>query len=230
MRIAVIPARGGSKRIPRKNVRSFCGRPVIGWPIEAARRSALFDHVLVSTDDREIAEIAVAEGAEVPFERPAELADDMATTTAVLAHATRWALNVGWPLSAVCCLYPTAPLVQVSDLCQGLSLLESGPWWFAFSATPCPVPVYRTFRELPDGGIEMLFPQHRSTRSQDLPRVLQDAGQFYWGRPQAWTESRPVFSPQSRPVILPSWRVRDIDVEEDWAGAERIFRKLRLDS
>jgi N-acylneuraminate cytidylyltransferase len=226
MRIAVVPARGGSKRIPRKNIRPFCGRPILAWPIEIARGSGLFEHVLVSTDDPEIAALAEREGAEAPFVRPTELADDFATTADVVAHAADWATAQGWPLAAVCCIYPTAPLLEREDLRRGLEALNDG-WDFAFSATPFESSVFRAFRELPEGGVEMLFPEHAATRTQDLPRALHDAGQFYWGQPSAWTERRPIFGPRSRPVLIPPWRVRDIDDEEDWARAEAIFRRTK---
>lgn len=226
MKIAVIPARGGSKRIPRKNLRDFCGRPILAWPIEAARASGLFDRVLVSTEDDRIAAAARAAGAEAPFVRPAELADDFTPTVDVVAHATEWALGQGWPLAAVCCIYPTAPLVAEEDLHRALALLEPG-WDFAFTAVELSRTVLRSFRELPEGGVEMFFPAYAATRSQDLPRPLQDAGQFYWGSPAAWTGRRPLFGPRSRPLVIPGWRVRDIDEEEDWAEAEAIFARTR---
>lgn len=222
MKIAVIPARGGSKRIPRKNIKLFCGKPMIAWSIDAAKVSGLFDHVMVTTDDPEIAEVAKSWGAEVPFLRPAELSDDYAGTTEVIAHATQWALAQGWPLSAVCCIYATAPFVQAGDLKLGLQALESGPWEYAFSATDFAAPIFRSFRQQPEGGIEMFFPEHFLTRSQDLPVALHDAGQFYWGIHSAWTEGKRIFDLHSIPVIIPRWRVQDIDNEDDWARAEII--------
>jgi len=224
--IAVIPARGGSKRVPRKNIRDFCGKPMIAWSIETARASALFDHVLVSTDDAEIAEIARHWRAEVPFMRPAELADDVAGTTEVMAHATGWALGQKWRLAAVCCIYATAPLLHASDLRRGLEVFTSGTWSYAFAATDFASPIFRAFREHPDGGVEMFFPEHFSTRSQDLPVALHDAAQFCWGRPGAWIERRQVFDRHSVPVRIPRWRVQDIDSEEDWDRAARLFRLM----
>src|SRR5688572_30359235 len=226
MRIAVIPARGGSKRIPRKNVRPFHGRPMIAWSIEAARSSGLFEHVLVSTEDAEIAALAEREGAAVPFVRPAELADDFATTVEVMAHATAWTVAQRWRPSAVCCIYPAAPMIQSDDLRRGLDLLEAGGD-FAFTAAPLDSSVFRAFRELPNGGVAMLFPEHAATRSQDLPEALRDAGQFYWGRPAAWTERRAIFGPRSHAVVIHEERAVDIDDEEDWARAEAIFARLR---
>lgn len=222
MRIAVIPARGGSKRIPRKNIRPFRGKPMLAWSIEAARASGMVEHIIVSTDDAEIAAVARQHGAEVPFVRPAELADDHAGTTEVVAHAVRWCSDQGWKLSAVCCIYATAPFIDSRDLRRGLEALESGNWSYAFTATDFPAPIFRAFRERAGGGLEMFFPEHYLTRSQDLPRALHDAGQFYWGRPSAWTEGRPIFAAHSAPVLIPRWRVQDIDSEEDWARAEII--------
>lgn len=220
MKIAVIPARGGSKRIPRKNIKDFCGKPMITWSIEAAKASGLFHHIIVSTDDAEIAEVAKQWGAEVPFARPAELSNDHAGTTEVIAHATQWALDQGWPVTAVCCIYATAPFVQINDLKHGLQALESGDWAYAFSVTDFAAPVFRSFKQHADGGIEMFFPEHFLTRSQDLPIALHDAGQFYWGRPSAWIEGARIFDRLSVPVIIPRWRVLDIDNQDDWEHAE----------
>lgn len=227
MNIAVIPARGGSRRIPRKNIKEFCGRPIIAWPILAAKESKLFDHVIVSTDDAEIADVARQFGAETPFVRPGEIADEYTGTTAVVAHATRWALGAGWPVSAVCCIYATASLVRADDLGKAFEMLSSGDWQFAFAATTFDSSIFRSFRELTDGGVEMFFPEHFATRSQDLPVALHDAGQFYWGRTQAWAEEMRIFEKHSLPCVIPRWRVQDIDEPEDWVRAESIFRELR---
>jgi pseudaminic acid cytidylyltransferase len=226
MKIAIIPARGGSRRIPRKNVEPFCGRPMIAWPIEAAKRTGAFDRIVVSTDDPEIARISLECGAEVPFVRPSELADEFTGTTAVIAHATRWLLAQNLEPTAVCCIYATAPLVQAADLLNGLRELESGNWQYVFSATTFPAPIFRSFRKSAAGGVEMFFPEHFGTRSQDLPEALHDAGQFYWGKPEAWIEERRIFDVHSMPIVLPRWRVQDIDDRNDWIIAERIFRQL----
>jgi len=225
MKIAVIPARGGSKRIPRKNIKPFCGKPMIAWSIKAAKESGLFDRIIVSTDDAEIAEVARAWGAETPFVRPPELSNDFAGTTEVVAHATQWALNEGLELDAVCCIYATAPLIQAEDLRNGLRVLESGSWDYAFSVTEFAAPIFRAFKQTADGGIEMFFPEHFATRSQDLPAALHDAGQFYWGRPGAWIEGKKIFERHSAPVKLPRWRVQDIDNQDDWIRAELMFNQ-----
>lgn len=220
MKIAVIPARGGSKRIPRKNIKGFCGKPMIAWSIEAAKASGLFDRIIVSTDDAEIAEVAKQWGAEVPFMRPPELSDDYAGTTEVVAHAAQWALKQGFDVDAVCCIYATAPFIQADDLKRGLLALESGEWSYAFTVTDFAAPIFRSFKQNSDGGIEMFYPEYFSTRSQDLPTALHDAGQFYWGRPSAWIEGRRIFDRHSIPVVIPRWRVQDIDTQEDWERAE----------
>jgi pseudaminic acid cytidylyltransferase len=226
MRLAIIPARGGSKRIPRKNIKMFGGKPMIAWSIDAAKDSKLFDRIIVTTDDEEIAEVATQWGAEIPFIRPPELSDDHAGTTEVIAHATQWALSQGWPVTEVCCIYATAPFVQVDDLKQGLDLLEAGDWEYAFSATDYAAPIFRSFKQDSNGGIEMFYPEHFLTRSQDLPITLHDAGQFYWGKLSAWLERKQVFNKYSTPIIIPRWRVQDIDTPEDWKRAELMYQVL----
>lgn len=229
MRVAVIPARGGSKRIPRKNIKLFGGRPIIAWSILAAQKSGLFERIIVSTDDEEIAEVSRAWGAETPFVRPPELSDDYAGTTAVVAHAVRWLQQQAIPVTAVCCIYATTPLIQPDDLIRGLRILESGNWAYAFSVSEFSPSVYRAFEELPDGGLAMLFPELFSTRSQDLPVALHDAAQFYWGHPWAWTQELKIFDSHSMPVTIPRWRVQDIDDMNDWIRAEMIFKQLMSD-
>lgn len=226
MLVAVIPARGGSKRIPKKNIKTFRGKPMIAWAVGVAKESRLFDHVVVSTDDSEIANVAMQYGADVPFMRPAELADDFAGTTGVMAHATRWAIDAGWEPSAVCCIYPTSPLLLGEDLKRGLTALTSGDWSYAMSVTDFAAPIFRSFRQLPEGGLEMFFPEHFMTRSQDLPVALHDAGQMYWGRPAAWMEERRLFERHTIPVFIPRWRVQDIDTPDDWQRAELVHRLL----
>jgi len=220
MRVAVIPARGGSKRIPRKNIKDFCGKPMIAWSIEAARLSGCFARIIVSTDDEEIAEVARQHGAEVPFIRPPELSDDHTGTLPVLTHAIHQ-LTVSKSAPALaCCIYATAPFLQAADLQRGLQiLLESGAD-YAFSVTTYAFPIQRAVRRLSSGRLGMFEPQHMSARSQDLEEAYHDAGQFYWGRSQAWLASLPIFSEHAVPVILPNHRVQDIDTPEDWRRAE----------
>jgi len=226
MNLALIPARGGSKRIPRKNIRPFRGRPMIAWSIEAARAAGCFDRILVSTDDEEIAAVARSIGAEVPFLRPAHLADDQATTQAVVLHAVQWCEQQGLTPQAVCCLYATAPLVQPSDLLAAGQLLEKAPTGsFVFTATSFPFPIQRAIQIDAAGRSAMVHPEHFNTRSQDLEEAFHDAGQFYWARPEAWATSHNLFN-DGRPLILPRWRVQDIDTEEDWTRAELLHQLL----
>ncbi len=221
-RVAILPARGGSKRIPRKNIRPFEGRPMLAWPIAAARESGLFDRIVVSTDDAEIAAVARAHGAETPFLRPADLADDHATTLAVMQHALT---ELGGEIDLACCLYPTAPLLRPQDLVRGFEILADRPdKAYALGVTSFPFPVQRAVRIGADGALEALYPQYRDTRSQDLEPAWHDAGQFCWGRAQAWRAGVAVFSGATLPVLLARHRVQDIDTPEDWSRAERLFR------
>lgn len=219
MNIAVIPARGGSKRIPRKNIRPFRGRPMIAWPIAAAIGSGCFDRIIVSTDDDEIASVAQAYGAEVPFRRPAELSDDHTPTLPVVAHAVRWQQQRA-NVDRACCIYATAPMLREGDLRAGLAALDAANADYAFSVTSYPFPIQRALRIDSAGCISMFQPEHRETRSQDLDEAFHDAGQFYWGRTAAWLAERPIFDGASTAVRLPRKRVQDIDTVEDWERAE----------
>lgn len=228
MTIAIIPARGGSKRIPHKNIRSFRGKPMIAWSIQAAQASNCFDAIIVSTDDAEITEIAKNYGAEVPFFRPAELADDYASTLSVLRHA----VGAYESLKAVkvdygCCIYATAPFVLSEYLREGFNRLASeSDLDFVFSVTSFPFPIQRALILNEKNLVEMLQPEHENTRSQDLPECYHDAGQFYWFRPKSLSQQDGIFSANSAPIILPRERVQDIDTLEDWRCAELIHRML----
>jgi N-acylneuraminate cytidylyltransferase len=228
MRLAVIPARGGSERIPRKNIKPFCGKPIIAWSIEAACQSGCFDLVVVSTDDAEIADIARALGAHVPFVRPANLSDDQTGTIPVVAHAIEWQRRHAETPSLVCCIYATAPFVRPNDLRLGLEKLEQTGCDYALSVTSYGAPIQRAFRITPVGRVEMFDPNQFNVRSQDLERAYHDAGQFYWGRAEAWCAGKHIFSPDAVPVVLPRHRVQDIDTLEDWQRAESMFKALDL--
>ena len=221
--LAVIPARGGSKRIPRKNIREFAGKPMIAHSIEAALGSGVFDRVIVSTDDEEIADVARHYGADVPFLRPSELSGDQVGATDVMAHAVEWFREQDQNPLAVCCILATAPFIQQEEIKKGLDIFQKGNWQYVFSATNFGFPIFRSFKKKADHGLEMFFPEHFETRSQDLPEAMHDAGQFYWGRPQAWVEKQRVFEPWSTVVELPRWRVQDIDTMDDWQRAEIIY-------
>jgi N-acylneuraminate cytidylyltransferase len=228
MKLAVIPARGGSKRIPRKNIRPFAGKPIIAYSIEAALACGLFDKVVVSTDDQEIAAVARQHGAELPFVRPKTLSDDFTGTNAVVSHAIQWHRDEGIDVDYVCCIYATAPFVQPHYLKAGFDSLVSSGKSFAFSVTSFPFPIQRAVRINSDGALEAMFPEHVATRSQDLEEAYHDAGQFYWGRAEAFVEARPLFSPESVPVILPRHLVQDIDTIEDWRRAELMYQAWQM--
>lgn len=222
--VAIIPARGGSKRIPRKNLKPFDGVPMIVRSIRTALDCGLFDQVVVSTDDQEIADVARAHGAQVPFVRPVELADDFTGTAAVIVHA----LSQLPIFDYVCCIYATAPLLQARYLRQGHELLVQHPdKSFAFSVAGFGFPVQRALTLDEQGALTSLYPEFRNTRSQDLPEAYQDAGQFYWGRKEAWLRGDVLFSPASLPVILPRHLVQDIDTLEDWKRAEYLYAALK---
>jgi pseudaminic acid cytidylyltransferase len=228
VKLAVIPARGGSKRIPRKNIRHFAGQPIIGYSIRAAVRSGLFDQVIVSTDDAEIAEVARALGASTPFTRPAALADDHTGTNAVVRHAIEWHLRQGQHFTHACCIYATAPFIHERFLHEGLQRLLDSGLEFAFSVTSFAFPVQRALTISADGTVAPMHPQFASTRSQDLPEAFHDAGQFYWGRSEAFSRDVPLYSPASVAVPLPRHLVQDIDTLEDWERAEYMYRALQL--
>lgn len=227
MNVAIIPARGGSKRIPRKNVRPFCGRPMIAWSIERARQSGLFDRIVVSTDDAEIMAVAQAYGAEVPFVRPDELAHDHAATLPVVRHAVQWLVRDGAAIDLACCIYATAPLLQVESLHEGSRALQRDPQLdFAFSVARFDFPIFRAVGLEAGNRVKMFWPEHEMTRSQDLPSAFHDAGQFYWGTRDAWLKRERIFSACSAGIVLSDVQVQDIDVEADWALAELKFQML----
>lgn len=226
MNIAVIPARGGSKRIPRKNVRAFGGRPMIAWPITAAIESGCFDRIIVSTDDDEIASIAQAYGAEAPFRRPPELSDDHTPTIPVIAHAVRWQRQSAH-VERACCIYATSPMLLAEDVRAGRAVLDASGTDYVFSVTSYPFPIQRALRIDVDGRTSMFQPEHREARSQDLEEAFHDAGQFYWGRADAWVAGRPIFDKASAAVRLPRKRVQDIDTIEDWERAELLFGAMK---
>ncbi|MBB3063188.1 pseudaminic acid cytidylyltransferase [Microbulbifer rhizosphaerae] len=227
MKLAVIPARGGSKRIPRKNIKSFCGKPMIAWSIEVALESDCFDQIIVSTDDAEIAEVAREYGATVPFIRPAELSDDHTGTIPVVRHAIEWFKSQGQSPEQVCCLYATAPFVRAEDILRGLEALTDFDCDYAFPVTSYASPIQRAIRITSAGRVEMFMSEHFNTRSQDLEEAYHDAGQFYWGYASAWLEGKVIFATGSAPVLLPRHRVQDIDTAEDWKRAEWMFKAMQ---
>ncbi len=226
MNVAIIPARGGSKRIPRKNIKLFNGKPMIAWSIEASIQSKCFDRILVSTDDEEIATIARQYGAETPFLRPALLSGDYTGTTAAVAHAIEWLQEQQVAVELACCIYATAPFIRAEDLQASLELIKLGNVDYSFSVTSYPFPIQRSIRITKNQRCEMFQPEMFNQRSQNLEEAYHDAGQFYWGRTMAWLKSKTIFSIDSIPFILPRYRVQDIDTPEDWAMAELMCQAL----
>jgi pseudaminic acid cytidylyltransferase len=219
MNIAIIPARGGSKRIPGKNLKMFCGKPMIAWAIGYAIESEIFDKVIVSTDDERIAEVARAAGAETPFARPAELADDFTPTVPVIAHAIETCQTMGWEIEYVCCIYPCVPFLQTSDLINAFALMQENDAYFAYPVTDYAHPIQRAMYRLSTGHMRFAQPEHELTRTQDLEKNYHDTGQFYWGKASAWT-ARMNMHTAGVGMVVPNWRVVDIDNADDWKRAE----------
>ena len=229
MRIAVIPARGGSKRIPKKNINLFCGKPIIAWSINAAISSGLFDEIIVSTDDDEIAAVAKKYGASVPFMRPQEISGDYTETNEVVKHAINWCKDNDQTIDYVCCIYATAPFLSASSLKLGYEKLLASKGLFSFSATSFPFPILRSIKIKRDDTVEAIWPENISVRSQDMEEAYHDAGQFYWGTANAFLDDEVMFSPVSVAVIIPRHLVQNIDTLEDWKRAE-IMLKILLES
>ena len=226
MNLAVIPARGGSKRIPRKNVRSFHGKPMLSYSIEAALESNLFDRVVVSTDEEDIAEVARSCGAEVPFIRPKEISDDHTGILEVVNHCIQWFQgNVG-QVDVVALIYATAPLLRSNALIDAYRLLQKNDCSYVLPVTKFSFPIQRALKILIGGRIDMLDSRYRFTRSQDLDEAYHDAGQFCFGLAKAFLAKEDIYSDLTVPYLLPMEQVQDIDTEEDWARAEILYKLL----
>lgn len=223
--VAVIPARGGSKRIPRKNIKEFHGKPLIAYSIEVAISSNLFEKVIVTTDDKEIASIARRYGADVPFFRPKELSDDFVFPAEVVDHAIEYLNQQGEYYDYICTIFPTAPLLQKKYLIEGYEKLTNSNAITSFAATSMPFPIQRTFKIDQNQRAEMFWPENFNVRSQDLEEAYQDAGQFYWQK-QNKTSDHIMFSENSIPIILPRYLVQDIDTHEDWIRAELMYEVI----
>lgn len=223
MNICIIPARGGSKRIPRKNIKNFRGRPMISWSIEEAQKSECFDRIIVSTDDAEIAQFSESCGVDVPGLRPSYLSGDVVSTGEVVAELIR-TLHLPSSLDDnVCCLYATAPFVVSSDIRDSLRLLDQGGCDFVLPVTTYPFPIQRALSVDPRDDLLSMFDASKfRTRSQDLEEAVHDAGQFCWGTASAWKSAGNLFDLKVRSFNLPRWRVQDIDTVEDWEFAERL--------
>ncbi len=229
MKIAIIPARGGSKRIPKKNIRNFCGKPIINWSIEAALKSKLFDHIILSTDCNETITIAQNYNALVTFLRPKKLSDDHTTTTEVINHAINEFENLYHKVEIVCCIYATAPFISPYYLKEGFKKLKIANTKYSFAATEYSFPIQRALKKNHRGQIEMLDSKYLNIRSQDLEKTFHDAGQFYWGWRDSFLNNLPIFYKNSQIIILPKNLAIDIDTEEDWKFAELMFKASQLE-
>ena len=218
--VAIIPARGGSKRIPRKNIRDFLGKPIIAYSIETALESGLFEEVMVSTDDEEIAEIAKKCGAIVPFMRSEENADDYASTVDVLVEVLQTFQQQGKDFENGCCIYPTAPLLKPSSLKSGYEKLINESVSTVFPVVEFPYPIQRSLKLIGNDKVEMNWPEHIGSRSQDLPKAYHDTGQFYWFNVEELIKEKKLFGENCAAIVLASNSVQDIDTEEDWKLAE----------
>lgn len=227
MNVAIIPARGGSKRIPKKNIKTFVGKPLIAYSIEVAKASGLFSRIIVSTDSDEVAQVALKYGAEVPFIRPENLADDFTGTNAVVHHALKWLKNSGIVVDFACCIYATAPLLQKEYLQQAYDKLITEKKSYVFPVTEYVFPIQRAFYlknlSYPVPVDEKSF----KSRSQDLQQAYHDAGQFYWGKPYAFQENYHLFSEQTEVLQLPKHLVCDIDTEADFFRAELQYKIIK---
>ncbi|PAF41150.1 pseudaminic acid cytidylyltransferase [Helicobacter sp. 11S03491-1] len=218
-KVAIIPARGGSKRIPKKNIKLFCDKPIISYSIQNAIQSGVFDEIIVSTDDEEIATTAIQYNAKVPFYRPKELSLDTTPTLPVIAHAIKELQLHSNDL--VCCIYPTAPLLQPQHITLALKkLLENPQKLYVFSCAAFDFSPWRSFVINEENDISMLFPQYALKRSQDLQKIYHDAGAFYWGKVHAFCEEKMIFDSHSIAFILPGIFAQDIDTLDDWCIAE----------
>ena len=219
MNLAIIPARGGSKRIPRKNVKDFHGRPMIAYAITAAKESKLFDRIIVSTDDEEIANLARKWGAEVPFTRPPQLANDYIATVPVIAHGIEECRKLGWNFDKVCCIYPCVPFIKIEDLRGALDLMNGANQGYCFPVTEYSSAIQRALKLSTDKKTTPFFPEFELSRTQDLDPAYYDAGQFYWATAETWLTNSNIHS-SGIGFKVPNWRVLDIDTMDDWARAE----------
>ena len=220
--ICIIPARGKSKRIKNKNIRSFNDKPIISFAIEAAFKSNLFDHVLVSTDSEKIADIAREFEAEVPFLRPNNLSDDYTNTSSVIKHTIYECENLGWNFNFVCCLYPCVPFITKKDIVEGFDLLNYSKEFFVFPIVESASVPQRSLGIKNNGNLFSIFPEFESSRTQDLVKGYFDAGQYYWANKNLWKESKSIHN-NAKGLIIPKWRAIDIDYEDDWLMAELLY-------
>jgi len=228
MKVAIIPARGGSKRIPRKNIKNFYGKPMIAWAINAAIKSNLFDKIIVSTDDLEISRIAIEYGAITPFIRPENLSDDLTPTVPVIAHAIEMCISYGWEVDFACCIYPGVPFLENEDLIKAFNILIDNNSSFVYPVAEFAHPIQRAMRRISNGKMDFIDSDNELTRTQDLETTYHDAGQFYWGQASAWLKHKKMHT-DGLGMPIPNWRVVDIDNMEDWKRAELLTSIIKID-
>ena len=227
-RVAIITARGGSKRIPRKNIKIFSGQPIINYSINAALESGLFNEVMVSTDDLEIAEQAIKAGAKVPFMRSAENSNDFAGTAEVICEVIEKYKSQNISFDTGCCIYPTAPFLTSDTLKSGYDLFNNKKYDVLFPAIQYSYPIQRSIRLMSDGRVEMLWPENYTKRSQDLEPVYHDVGQFYWFNTEVMLIKKKLFTDNSGVLVVSEMLSQDIDNEEDWRLAEMKYKLMNL--
>ena len=227
MIVCIIPARGGSKRIKKKNIKLFNQKPIISYSIKKAFQSNCFDRIICSTDSKAIASIAKEYRAETPFLRPLKISDDKTPITSVVAHAIDYLKKKGDKIDIVCCIFPTAPLMKVKDIQQSFKTIKKNKIDYCFSATKYSFPIQRSIKIRKDKKCEMFYPEMFYKRSQDLQEAYHDAGQFYWGKADTWLNHKLIFSTKSFPYVIPNFRVQDIDTHEDWKNLELKYKILK---
>ena len=225
--IAIIPARGGSKRIPNKNIKSFAGQPIISYSIKAAQDTDLFDRIIVSTDSEKIAKVAKTCGAEVPFMRPAKLADDYTPTVPVLKHAVNWLMSHNYIVEYFCCIYSN-PFVTSENIMNAFKLIKEKKVSSVIPVTTFPFSIYRGFEINEKGVLEFIFPEHSLARSQDLSELYHDVGQFYWCDCKRIMAAKSILQPDTVPLIIPRHLSQDLDTLEDWEIAEKLYRAFMV--
>tara|TARA_E500000178_G_scaffold356560_1_gene435480 strand:+ start:3515 stop:4216 length:702 start_codon:yes stop_codon:yes gene_type:complete len=224
--IAIIPARGGSKRIPKKNIKLFRGKPIIYYAIKVAKKSKCFDRIIVSTEDNKIAIIAKKLGAEILFKRPKKLSTDYSRSTDVIKHAIKKLDELNIKFDYICNIYPTNPLLDYKNLIKGFNFIKSNKFNYVFAVSEYPYPIQRSFKIEKGVGVKMLFSKFRNQNSNNLEKIYHDAGQFYFGKKNSFLNDKQMFNRESFPIIIKKNHAWDIDDIDDWKIAENLFKSL----
>jgi len=228
MNIAIIPARGGSKRIPKKNIKKFNGKPIIAWSIKCAKEAKIFNKIIVSTDDKKIAKIAKNFGAEVPFIRSSRFSKNSVGIIEVVSDAIKWLLKSNVKVKNVCCIFPTAPLMKPQDIRLAYKKLIKNNFQYVFSTTTFPSSIYKSLSfSKKNTNLKICFPQKFKKKTNENSLFFYDAGQFYWGKKDTWKKKKKIFSSLSATVEIPRWRAQDINNSKDWIVAQQLFKGLK---